>query len=130
MECPGYLAQGWRIGSGAVEGACKAAVGRRLKPAGMRRGEDGADAVCLPRALDRGEEGRWEAIGAGDHSPAERLTHQLYFSRLRVEDCLRGASDAGSSSDSASLILSPATAMIHIDFTPEQIDALHHQRFH
>jgi hypothetical protein len=39
-EYPEYLAEGWYIGSGAVESACKTVVGQRLKLAGMRWGED------------------------------------------------------------------------------------------
>ena len=41
MEYPEYLAQGWHIGSGVVESACKTVVGQRLKGAGKRWGEDG-----------------------------------------------------------------------------------------
>ncbi len=61
-EYPEYLAQGWCIGSGAVESACKTVVGQRLKLAGMRWGEDGADALCHLRALYRSEKGQWEAF--------------------------------------------------------------------
>jgi hypothetical protein len=62
MEYPEYLAEGWHIGSGAVESACKTVVGQRLKLAGMRWGEDGADALCHLRALYRSEKGQWEAF--------------------------------------------------------------------
>ena len=62
MEYPEYLARGWCIGSGAVESACKTVVGQRLKLAGMRWGEDGANAVCHLRALYRSEKGQWEAF--------------------------------------------------------------------
>jgi hypothetical protein len=62
MEYPEYLAEGWYIGSGAIESACKTVVGQRLKLAGMRWGEDGADAVCHLRALYRSEKGQWEAF--------------------------------------------------------------------
>ena len=62
MEYPEYLARGWCIGSGAVESACHTVVGQRLKLAGMRWGEDGADALCHLRALYRGEKGQWEAF--------------------------------------------------------------------
>jgi hypothetical protein len=61
-EYPEYLAEGWCIGSGSVESACKTVVGQRLKLAGMRWGEDGADALCHLRALYRGEKGQWEAF--------------------------------------------------------------------
>jgi hypothetical protein len=68
MDYPAYLAKGWCIGSGAVESACKAVVGQRLKLAGMRWGEDGADAVCHLRALYRSEKGQWEAFWRRDFS--------------------------------------------------------------
>jgi hypothetical protein len=69
MEYPEYLAHGWCIGSGAVESACKTVVGQRLKLAGMRWGEDGADAVCHLRALYRSEKGQWQAFWNRDFSP-------------------------------------------------------------
>ncbi len=69
MEYPEYLAQGWCIGSGAVESACKTVVGQRLKLAGMRWGEDGTHAVCHLRALYRSEKGQWDAFWCRDFSP-------------------------------------------------------------
>jgi hypothetical protein len=68
-EYPEYLAQGWCIGSGAVESACKTVVGQRLKLAGMRWGEEGADALCHLRALYRGEKGQWEAFWNRGYTP-------------------------------------------------------------
>jgi hypothetical protein len=62
MEYPEYQAEGWQIGSGVVESACKTVVGQTLKGAGMRWGEDGAHALCHVRALDRSEKGQWEAF--------------------------------------------------------------------
>jgi len=62
MDYPSYLAKGWQIGSGPVESACKTVVGQRLKGAGMRWGEDGADALCHLRALFRSEPAQWEAF--------------------------------------------------------------------
>jgi len=69
MEYPEYLAQGWCIGSGAVESACKTVVGQRLKLAGMRWGEDGAHALCHLRALYRSDKGQWQAFWNGDFTP-------------------------------------------------------------
>lgn len=68
MDYPEYLARGWCIGSGAVESACKTVVGQRLKLAGMRWGEDGADAVCHLRALYRSEKGQWDAFWRRDYA--------------------------------------------------------------
>jgi hypothetical protein len=62
MDYPRYLANGWLIGSGHVEAACKAVVGQRLKGTGMRWGEAGADAVCHLRALFKSEKGQWDAF--------------------------------------------------------------------
>ena len=41
MAYPEYLAEGWHIGGGVVESACKTVVGQRLKGPGMRWGEEG-----------------------------------------------------------------------------------------
>lgn len=62
MEYPEYLAEGWQIGSGVVESACKTVVGQRLKGAGKRWGEAGAHALCHVRALYRSEKGQWDAF--------------------------------------------------------------------
>jgi len=62
MDYPRYVADGWLIGSGHVESACKGVVGQRLKGTGMRWSEEGADAVCHLRALFKSEKGQWEAF--------------------------------------------------------------------
>jgi hypothetical protein len=62
MDYPTYEANGWFIGSGAVESACKTVVGQRLKGSGMRWSEAGADAVCHVRALYRSEPSQWTAF--------------------------------------------------------------------
>jgi hypothetical protein len=49
MRYPEYRARGLMIGSGPVEAACKVVVGHRLKRAGMRWSEAGADAVLAVR---------------------------------------------------------------------------------
>jgi hypothetical protein len=64
MDYPRYRANGWLIGSGHVEAACKAVVGQRLKGTGMRWSEAGADAVCHLRALFKSEQGQWDAFWA------------------------------------------------------------------
>jgi hypothetical protein len=60
MDYPRYVANGWQIGSGPVESACKTVVANRLKGSGMRWGEDGSDAVCHLRALYLSEPSLWE----------------------------------------------------------------------
>ncbi len=74
MEYPEYLAEGWHIGSGVVESACKTVVGQRLKGAGMRWGEEGADTMCHVRALYRSEKGQWQAFW--DHQFVEPPVQQ------------------------------------------------------
>lgn len=60
MDYPRYVANGWQIGSGPIESACRTVVGDRLKASGMRWGDDGADAVCHIRALSRSEPDQWD----------------------------------------------------------------------
>ena len=50
MAYPRFRRQGMMIGSGPVEAACKVVGGQRLKQAGMRWSEAGADAVLATRA--------------------------------------------------------------------------------
>lgn len=60
MDYPRYLANGWQIGSGPVESACKTVVGGRLKQAGMRWSEPGSNHVCHLRALYLSQPSGWE----------------------------------------------------------------------
>lgn len=62
MDYPRYVANGWQIGSGPVESACKTVVGNRLKGGGMRWGEAGSDAVCHLRGLYLSDPACWEAF--------------------------------------------------------------------
>ena len=62
MDYPRYVSQGWQIGSGPVESACKTVVNNRLKGSGMRWGESGSDAICHLRALFLSERNQWETF--------------------------------------------------------------------
>lgn len=62
MDYPHYQAQGWHIGSGPIESACKTVVNRRLCGGGMRWREPGTDAMCHLRALYRSENSQWTAF--------------------------------------------------------------------
>jgi hypothetical protein len=62
MDYPTYSANGWSIGSGAVESACKTIVAQRLKLAGMRWRAHGTDAMCYLRALFKSETGQLQAF--------------------------------------------------------------------
>lgn len=70
MDYPTYVGNGWSIGSGAVESACKTVVGQRLKLAGMRWREYGTDTMCHLRALFKGEAGQWQAFWRRSAPPA------------------------------------------------------------
>jgi hypothetical protein len=62
MNYPEYLRNGWQIGSGSIESACKMVVNQRLGMGGMRWGEQGSDAVAHLRALYRSDADQWEAF--------------------------------------------------------------------
>ena len=62
MDYPRYVRNGWQIGSGPVESACKTVVGNRLKGGGMRWGPEGADAVCHLRGLYLSEPVCWDSF--------------------------------------------------------------------
>ena len=51
MQYDRYLAQGWPIGTGVVEGACGHLVKDRMEQAGMRWTQDGAQAILDLRAV-------------------------------------------------------------------------------
>ena len=60
MRYAEFRAQGYPIGSGTVESACKRVIGARPKQAGMRWTKAGAQAVLSLRSQLLS--GRWEAI--------------------------------------------------------------------
>jgi hypothetical protein len=51
MHYDHYLSQGWPIGTGVVEGACRHVVKDRMEQSGMRWTEAGAQAVLDLRAI-------------------------------------------------------------------------------
>ena len=58
-DYPSYLKNGWEIGSGAIESACKNVVGERLKGSGMRWHEPGTNELCHVRALHKSHPHAW-----------------------------------------------------------------------
>ncbi len=62
MHYDEYLAQGWPIGTGVVEGACGHLVKDRMEQAGMRWKQEGAQAVLDLRAvrLNNDWDGYWQ----------------------------------------------------------------------
>jgi len=57
LDYPSYRARGLQIGSGTIESACKHLISARLKQAGMRWSEEGANGVSAVRAWLKS--GRW-----------------------------------------------------------------------
>ena len=71
MDYPRYVANGWQIGSGPIESACKTVVGARLKGGGMRWREYGSHAVCQLRALLASGTNLWNKFWQQHPSPAQ-----------------------------------------------------------
>ena len=62
MDYPTYLANGWQIGSGPIEAACKTVINRRLNGAGMRWSADGTNHLATLRACSLSEPQRWTSF--------------------------------------------------------------------
>jgi hypothetical protein len=60
MDYPTYVTNGWHIGSGKIESACKSVIGGRLKGPGMRWHESGTTALCQLRALYKSQPACWQ----------------------------------------------------------------------
>lgn len=59
-DYPTYIKNGWQIGSGVIESACKSVVGGRLKGPGMRWRPYGTTAMCQLRALYKSTGQLWD----------------------------------------------------------------------
>jgi len=68
-DYPRYLANGWQIGSGVVESACKGVVAERLKGRGMRWREPGTTALCQLRALYKSQPDLWTHYWQRNQAP-------------------------------------------------------------
>lgn len=61
MNYPQYVNNGWQIGSGKIESACKHVVALRLKGPGMRWHEKSTTALCQLRALYKSQPECWQS---------------------------------------------------------------------
>lgn len=79
MHYDAYLAQGWPIGTGVVEGACGHLVKDRMQQAGMRWTQAGAQAVLDLRAvrLNGDWDAYWQFQREQQHARLYRLTVPL-----------------------------------------------------
>jgi hypothetical protein len=60
MDYPTYVKNGWPIGSGVIESACKRVICQRLKGPGMRWREPGTHALAHARSLSLSSDHRWQ----------------------------------------------------------------------
>ena len=72
-------AQGFMIGSGVVEAACKTLVTQRLKQSGMRWSVPGAQAILTPRGWDQSErfDKAWALVAATFHADVTVLANVI-----------------------------------------------------
>jgi hypothetical protein len=81
MHYEEYLASGWPIGTGVIEGACRHLVKDRCELSGMRWSKEGAEALLQLRSV--AENGEWNEFHAyrraqrrvslyGEKTPAHR----------------------------------------------------------
>ena len=70
---------GFMIGSGIVEAACKTLVTQRLKQSGMRWSTDGAQAILTPRGWDQSDrfDEAWALIAATFHADITVLANVI-----------------------------------------------------
>ncbi len=73
MDYATYLAQGWPIATGVIEGACRHLVKDRCELSGMRWTIDGAEALLHLRCVH--ENGDWDAY----HAFRRRQRHQRLY---------------------------------------------------
>jgi len=76
MDYPTYLARGWPIASGVIEGACRHFVKDRCELSGMRWSQPGAETLLHLRAV--AENGDWEAY----HLFRKRQRHARLYASL------------------------------------------------
>ena len=81
MQYAEYLAQGWPIGTGVVEGACGHLVKDRMEGAGMRWKQVGAQAVLDLRAVRLNDD--WDSYWQY-HRQQQHV--RLYGTATRVPD--------------------------------------------
>lgn len=62
MDYPTYLSNGWQIGSGPIEAACKTVINRRLNGTGMRWSAAGTNHLAALRACYLSEPKRWNSF--------------------------------------------------------------------
>lgn len=80
MQYATYLAQGWPIATGVIEGTCRHLVKDRCELSGMRWTLAGAEALLQLRCVH--ENGDWDAF----HAFRRRQRHQRLYALPYPED--------------------------------------------
>jgi hypothetical protein len=77
MQYAKWKREGYMIGSGVVEAACKTLVAQRLKLSGMRWGTRGAQAILTMRGWDQSErfDAAWALVAATYHAEVHVLAN-------------------------------------------------------
>lgn len=82
LDYPTYLAKGWPIASGVIEGACRHFVKDRCELSGMRWSQSGAEGLLRMRAVAENDD--WDAY----HLYLRKQRHQrLYGNPLEQSRC-------------------------------------------
>jgi hypothetical protein len=79
MQYAELKSQGFMIGSGVVEAACKTVVTQRLKQSGMRWSASGAQAILTPRGWDQSDrfDEAWALLAATFHAEVTLLANVI-----------------------------------------------------
>ena len=79
MRYAEWKREGFMIGSGVVEAACKTLVAQRLKLSGMRWGAHGAQAILTMRGWDRSErfDAAWALVAAHHQADVQVLANVI-----------------------------------------------------
>ncbi len=76
MDYPTYLANGWPIASGVIEGACRHFVKDRCELSGMRWNQSGAENLLRLRAVAENDD--WDAY----HTYRKQQRHSCLYGSL------------------------------------------------
>jgi hypothetical protein len=84
MHYDEYLAHGWPIGTGVVEGACRHLVKDRMEQSGMRWTKVGAQAVLDLRAVRLN--GQWDAYGQFHRQQQHHRQYDTFAPALEITE--------------------------------------------
>lgn len=86
MDYPTYLARGWPIASGVIEGACRHLVKDRMELSGMRWSLDGAESLLRLRLVAENDD--WDAYHHFRRQERHRRLYATSFPERNLSDFL------------------------------------------